>query len=109
MDSLEHSFYFYCLDLIYNEKKEEIGQMVCQEMLDTLVHPKALWQDLMTRPMHGGILLSFYYWLQNTSLSQQDKKDCLEWLIMEQWDKLPCLTQLVHIYYAWKTKTSSFR
>lgn len=103
MDSLNQSFYFYCLDLIYNEMKGILGQMASQEMMETSVNPKALWQYLMRRPMHGGILLTFYYWLQNTHLSQQEKHECLEWLKTEQWDKLPCLTQLVHIYNAWKT------
>ena len=44
MDSLNQSFYFYCLDLIYNEMKGILGQMASQEMMETSVNPKALWQ-----------------------------------------------------------------
>ena len=64
----------------------------------------------MKQPMHGGILLIFYYWLQNTAhLTEGERNEFLEWSKTEQWDKLPCLVQLLHIYHAWETEKTSSR
>lgn len=106
MTSEVRSFYFYCLDQIYNDMKETIDKMVNQDLLDSQADPEALWQELMERPMHGGILLTFYYWLQNTRITQQERNDCVEWLKTDQWNKLPCLGQIFHIYHAWETQKS---
>ena len=75
---------------------------------DTSINPKTLWEYLTSDcPIRGGIFLSFYYWLQNTHLTQEERDECLEWLKTGQWDKVPRLIEVLHIYNVWKTQKNS--